>query len=179
MEQCKCHHSFQGCEVLKPTAININFVLKNINKLDFSPLWELFMVLYQNKEARKKSKNCYTGFASCIVQNASFLCARMQFKGKFWQSIMVVELTHMAQQAHSFSLVLLKFWSSLGKGKKWETRQKQQLDWRRQLTVKASWSFCACVNDALESVSVIHYASCKLLPRILPFLWNLANVFPW
>lgn len=178
MEQCKCHHSFQGCEVLKPTAININFVLKNINKLDFSPLWELFMVLYQNKEARKKSKNCYTGFASCIVQNASFLCARMQFKGKFWQSIMVVELTHGTTSTFLFISApeILEF---LRKRKKWETRQKQQLDWHRQLTVKVSWSFCACVNDALESVSVIHYASCKLSPRILPFLWNLANVFPW
>lgn len=123
MEQCKCHHSSQGCELLNPTAININLVLKNINKLDFSPL---FMVLYQNKEARKKSQNCYTGFASCFVQNAFFffcVCARMQFKGRFWQSIMVVELTHMVQQVSSFSLVLLKFWSSLEKGKN-ERRDK-------------------------------------------------------
>lgn len=117
MEQCKCHHSFQGCELLKPAAININFVLKSIKKLGFphpTPLWELFMALYQNKEVRRASKNHCTAFASRFMQNA-FVCARMQFKGKFCDSIRAVELVYMVKRIPVFLLTFLQFWISLGK----------------------------------------------------------------
>lgn len=81
------------------------------------------MALYQNKEARKKSKNCCTGFASRFVQNA-FLCARMQFKGKFCTSVRAVELLYVVKHIPAFLLTLLKFWISLGKGEV-ESQEKE------------------------------------------------------
>lgn len=116
MEQCKCLHSFQGYE---PAAININFVLKNINKPD---ILELFITLYQNKEARRKSKNCYTGFGSCNVQNA-FVCARMHFQ--VWHPIRVVELIYVVLHKLSFLLMLLIFQRSFGGKKKQTTKHNK------------------------------------------------------
>lgn len=81
------------------------------------------MALYQNKEARKTSKNCCTGFASHFVQTA-FMCARMQSKGKFCGSIRAVELVYMVRHIPAFLLTVLKFSISIGKGEV-ERREKE------------------------------------------------------
>lgn len=74
MEQCKCHLSFQGCELLKPAAININFVLKSINTLGFIffPLGIIRgTVSKQSSEERVKIDTLALSHALCVQECSS------------------------------------------------------------------------------------------------------------
>lgn len=147
---------------------------KILTNQTFFPLLELFIVLHQNKEARRKSKNCYTGFGSCNVQNA-FVCARMHFQ--VWHPIRIVELMYVVLHKPSFLLMLLIFQRSLGKKKqnkptiqqnKMKRQDKcrsRQLDWHKEFTLKAFWCFHAWVSKTSKLLPVCCYASCKHSPK--------------